>query len=88
MFVFREPDPAVTAAMEMVAEAPGRGLPPTHIGIHCGPVVFQDGDIYGSTVNVAARLSARAGPGEVLVSKPVVDRIAQPGLLNPVGRSS
>ncbi len=85
MFVFREPDAAVAAAMEMVAQAPGSGLPPTHVGIHAGPVVFQDGDIYGSTVNVAARLSARAGPGEVLVSKPVADRIPQPNRLEPVG---
>ena len=69
----------------MVARAPGSGLPPTHIGIHCGPVVFQDGDIYGSTVNVAARLSARAGPGEVLVSKPAADRISHPRRLEPVG---
>jgi class 3 adenylate cyclase len=71
--------------MDMVAQAEHSGLPPTHIGIHCGPVVFQDGDIYGSTVNIAARLSARAAPGEVLVSKPVADRIAQPGRLEPVG---
>jgi adenylate cyclase len=85
MFVFREANAAVGAATEMVAQAQDSGLPPTHIGIHCGPVVFQDGDIYGSTVNVAARLSARAAPGEVLVSKPVADRIAQPGRLEPVG---
>jgi class 3 adenylate cyclase len=85
MFVFREADAAVGAATEMVAQAQDSGLPPTHIGIHCGPVVFQDGDIYGSTVNVAARLSARAAPREVLVSKPVADRIAQPGRLEPVG---
>ena len=85
MFVFREPDAAVAAATEMVTQARDSGLPPTHIGIHCGPVVFQDGDIYGSTVNIAARLSARAAPGEVLVSKPVADRIAQPGRLEPVG---
>jgi adenylate cyclase len=85
MFVFREADAAVAAATEMVTQAQDSGLPPTHIGIHCGPVVFQDGDIYGSTVNVAARLSARAAPGEVLVSKPVADRIAQPGRLEPVG---
>ena len=54
----------------MVARAPGSGLPPTHIGIHCGPVVFQDGDIYGSTVNIAARLSARAGPGRCWSASP------------------
>jgi class 3 adenylate cyclase len=85
MFVFREPDAAVQAATEMVTQAFVQRLPSTHIGIHCGPVVFQDGDIYGSTVNIAARLSARAAPGEVLVSKPVADRIVQPSRLEPVG---
>jgi adenylate cyclase len=85
MLVFREPAAAVAAATDMVAQAEHRGLPPTHIGIHAGPVVFQDGDIYGSTVNIAARLSARAGSGEVLVSRPVADRIPQPGRLEPVG---
>ena len=83
--MFREPDAAVGAATEMVTQALVQGLPPTHIGIHCGPVVFQDGDIYGSTVNIAARLSARAAPGEVLLSKPVADRIGQPSRLEPDG---
>jgi adenylate cyclase len=85
MLVFREPADAVAAATDMVAQAKHSGLPPAHIGIHCGPVVFQDGDIYGSTVNIAARLSARATPGEVLVSKPVADRIDQPSRMEPVG---
>jgi class 3 adenylate cyclase len=67
------------------ASSSGPYRPERCIGIHCGPVVFQDGDIYGSTVNVAARLSARAGPGEVLVSKPVADRISHPRRLEPVG---
>jgi hypothetical protein len=69
----------------LVAQAPGAGLPPTHIGIHSGPVVFQDGDVYGTTVNIAARLSARAAPGEVLVSRPAADRIPHPNHLEPLG---
>ena len=85
MFVFREPADAVGAALEMVAKAPGAGLPPTHIGIHSGPVVFQDGDVYGTTVNIAARLSARAAPGEVLVSRPAAARIPPPVHLEPLG---
>jgi adenylate cyclase len=85
MLVFRVPDASVRAAVEMVTRAPANGLPPTHIGIHCGPVVFQDGDIYGSTVNIAARLSARAAPGEVLVSSSVADRVGDAGPLEHVG---
>jgi class 3 adenylate cyclase len=36
-------------------------------------VVFQEGDYYGQTVNVAARIGEYARPGEVLVSQEVVD---------------
>jgi adenylate cyclase len=68
MFLFREPAEAMAAALEMVERAPGAGLPPTHIGIHAGPVVFQDGDVFGRTVNIAARIAALAGAGEVLTS--------------------
>jgi adenylate cyclase len=45
------------------------GLPPTHIGIHAGAVIFQDGDVYGRTVNMAARIAAQAEGGEVLASE-------------------
>ena len=73
MFYFREPAAAVLAALEM-AEAVGRqGLPPAHVGIHVGPVVFQEGDYFGRTVNLAARIAEYARPGEVLVSQEVVD---------------
>jgi adenylate cyclase len=50
------------------------GLPPAHVGIHAGPVVFQEGDYFGRTVNLAARIADYARPGEVLVSQEVVDR--------------
>jgi adenylate cyclase len=45
------------------------GFPPVRIGMHTGPAVFRAGDWYGTTVNVAARLCAVAGGGEVLVSE-------------------
>jgi adenylate cyclase len=73
MFYFREPGDAVLAALDM-AEVVGRqGLPPAHVGIHAGPVIFQDGDYFGRTVNLAARIAEYARPGEVLVSQEVVD---------------
>jgi adenylate cyclase len=73
MFVFREPGPAVRAALQMVEGAAAAGLPPAHIGVDTGPVVFQEGDYYGRTVNVASRIADYARPGEVLVSQEVVD---------------
>jgi adenylate cyclase len=43
------------------------------IGIHYGEALYRDGDYYGRHVNQAARVVARAGGGEVLVTRPVVD---------------
>ena len=73
MFYFREPADAVLAAVEMVEVVSSHGLPPAHVGIHAGPAVFQDGDYFGRTVNIAARIAEYARPGEVLVSQEVVD---------------
>jgi adenylate cyclase len=73
MFYFREPADAVLAALEMAAAVGSHGLPPAHVGIHAGPVVFQEGDYFGKTVNIAARIADYARPGEVLVSQEVVD---------------
>ncbi|MFL6186162.1 MAG: adenylate/guanylate cyclase domain-containing protein [Actinomycetes bacterium] len=73
MFYFREPADAVLAALEMAEAVGSHGLPPAHVGIHAGPVVFQEGDYFGRTVNLAARIAEYARPGEVLVSQEVVD---------------
>jgi adenylate cyclase len=71
MFHFRDPARAVEAGLDMVEQAPAIGLPPAHIGIHAGPVIFQDGDVYGRTVNLASRLASVAQAGEVVVSEDV-----------------
>jgi adenylate cyclase len=46
--------------------------PQPRIGLHCGSVLYRDGDYYGRAVNLAARIVARASAGEVLVSSDVV----------------
>jgi adenylate cyclase len=74
MFHFREPARAVDAGLDMVEQAPASGLPPAHIGIHAGPVIFQDGDVYGRIVNLASRLASVAQAGEVVVSEEVVQQ--------------
>jgi len=47
MFHFKEPGAAILSGLDMVESAPRVGLPPVHIGVHTGPVIFQDGDVYG-----------------------------------------
>jgi len=51
---------------------PGRTLP--RIAIHYGNALYRDGDYYGRDVNIASRVAARAAGGEVLVTRPVVER--------------
>jgi adenylate cyclase len=68
MYFFRDARAAVEAGLDMVAETPAAGLPPAHIGIHTGPVIEQDGDVYGATVNLASRIASFAEGGMVVVS--------------------
>ena len=67
MLYFPDPARAVDAAVVMLENLGHEDLPPAHIGLHAGQVVFQEGDFYGQTVNVAARIGEYARPGEVLV---------------------
>lgn len=48
-----------------------RPLP--RIGIHFGSVIYRDGDYFGTAVNLAARVGARAAGHEVLVTREVVE---------------
>ncbi|MFC6637167.1 hypothetical protein GV827_16065 [Sulfitobacter sp. JBTF-M27] len=43
------------------------------VAVHLGDVVFDDGDVYGDGVNVAARLEGLAAPGGVVVSGTAYD---------------
>lgn len=74
LFYFEHVGAAFAAALEMSARAPASGLPPTHIGVQAGPVVFRDGDVYGRTVNVASRIADQAEAGEVLTSQETVEQ--------------
>ena len=86
MFFFPDPGPGVVAALEMAAGVKDAGLPSAHVGLHAGPVIFQDGDYYGQTVNLASRIADYARPGEVLVSQAVVDASsAAPVVFREVG---
>jgi class 3 adenylate cyclase len=71
MLAFERVAPAVDAAVALRANAAAAGLPELHVGVSAGPVVQRDGDYFGRTVNLAARLSGAAGPGEIVANEVV-----------------
>lgn len=86
MAVFSTPDAAASAAgsMQYAIDA----LPPVganklgvRIGFHCGPVIQRDNDIFGDTVNLAARLVEQAASSQIIISREASDR------LGPIFRS-
>jgi adenylate cyclase len=68
-FHFRDPGDAVRAALEIVETVRPRELPPAHVGVNAGPMIYEEGDYFGRTVNIAARIASRAGPDQVLVGE-------------------
>jgi adenylate cyclase len=80
MFYFGDPGPGVRAALEMVDGLASAGLPPAHVGLHAGPVLYQEGDYFGQTVNLSARIADYARQGEVLVSRAVADSSQEKGI--------
>ncbi|MEO9139801.1 MAG: adenylate/guanylate cyclase domain-containing protein [Jatrophihabitans sp.] len=77
--LFQADDAAAAAqiALEMIeaAEADAR-LPDLRAGLALGPVVSRLGDVYGSTVNIASRLTSLSRPGWVLIDRTMYDALA------------
>ena len=48
--------------------------------VHAGPVLFRRGDYFGQAVNVASRIAECASPGEVLVTREVVEAPGEDGV--------
>jgi adenylate cyclase len=86
MFYFPEPRAAVLTALDLVEQTPATVDVRARVGVNAGRVIFQDGDYFGSTVNVASRIADYARPGEVLVSDEVKERSEGDGLrFEPIG---
>ena len=58
---------AISAAIACASSGEKQGLP-LHVGLHAGDVIRESDNVFGGAVNIAARISAIAAPGEVLVS--------------------
>ena len=73
-------DQALVAAEAMQVAVSGQegGLPTNlsiHIGCHLGQVIENAGDLFGDTVNVAARIASIAGAGKIVMTQQTVDAL-------------
>ena len=78
---------AIPAILRLVDAIPAAGLPAAHAGVAAGRLVIRDGDVYGRTVNLAARIAGHAGPGQVVVEEGAI--VALPkgtARFEPLGR--
>src|SRR5699024_5906102 len=69
--------PAAAIALDLVdAMNEDELLPDVRVGVARGPIISRMGDVFGTTVNRAARLTAAAQAGTVLVDGPSARELA------------
>jgi class 3 adenylate cyclase/Tfp pilus assembly protein PilF len=61
--------------VERNADKPAERRQAFRIGLHLGDVIVSDGDVFGDTVNVAARLEGLAEPGSIVLSASVYEQV-------------
>lgn len=75
---FQSADRALQAIETIMSGMPMGGLH-VHAGLHFGALVATRDDIFGDAVNLTARLASAANPGEVLISRDLVERLSPEG---------
>lgn len=76
---FGDPADAVRASLDIVDAVASHDLPPAHVGVNAGPMLYDEGDYFGRTVNIAARIGSEAGAGQVYVGEALADAVAEEG---------
>ena len=87
MAAFEEPRDAARAAIQMQRDLIGRppvsGVSPQiGIGLNAGPVVIEDGDVFGDVVIVAARLVSKAVATQILTTGDTLAAVGDPEIVS------
>ena len=67
------------ASLALIDIVRPRGLPPAHVGVEAGPMIYDEGDYFGRSVNMAARLASQAGADQVFVGEGLVSTVVPSG---------
>lgn len=80
LFVTDDPGSAVEVALQTVdAHREDDELPDVRAGVALGPVLVRLGDVFGTPVNLASRLTDEARPRTVLVDTALAEALADDG---------
>jgi class 3 adenylate cyclase/YHS domain-containing protein len=69
----------VTTAQKLITIAHEQDFLSIHMGIHYGPILIDNGNLFGSTINLASRIMNHAKGGQILCSSAYVNELA-PGV--------
>jgi adenylate cyclase len=76
---------AMTTARSVVEQMAGiERAPAVRVGIHEGPVTERDGDVFGHSVNIAARVASEASAGQILITPHVLTTAQPPSGVEPL----
>lgn len=78
MFMSPEVEPlvATVTALRDAVQAKDSGMPGLRVGVAHGPATSRGGDWFGSTVNLASRITGQAKPGRILATEAVAQASA------------
>jgi len=79
---------AVEAALDLMDRLAASDLPLGHVGITRGPIVARDGDIFGRTVNLAARISDVTPSGELYIPASIGHALTGRFVVTPAGTAT
>jgi len=77
MFVSNAPGVGCALALDLLQACAAAGLPKLRVGLAFGDVMVRQGDFYGPTVNLAARLVASAEVGTALTDRVLYERLSR-----------
>jgi class 3 adenylate cyclase len=77
MFVTNAPGIACSLALDLLEACAAARLPKLRVGVAFGDVMVRQGDFYGPTVNLAARLVASAEAGTALTDSELQQRLSR-----------
>jgi adenylate cyclase len=76
LFVADKSHVAAEIALRLVElHARGRDMPELRVGLAAGPVIWRMGDVFGTTVNLASRLTALSLPGTILADPEMAEEL-------------